>query len=291
MLYKRQIYEIPMTDRSFITTADYTPFDVRMPADISRDPDVAAVLDANEMITVYNLNQAKNSVYGQGLVDRSANENRSLYTGVEASFSARLPGGAMMFGSWTAEKNVSVFCESDDNPNGPPTGRPVSGAQRRAGRPLLRSARSSTCRSCTSSSWRATTGCRSASTSAPSCRASAASSASFTWQPAASLFPNGQRTQSQTIILNEPGSLFGERWDQLDVNFKKNFRYGNKVHTFQIDIFNVFNNNSIRTMNDTVGNIARPGDGDHAGPVPATRRISSSGNVRRCKRRTKTKNE
>jgi hypothetical protein len=26
------------------------------------------------------------------------------------------------------------------------------------------------------------------------------------------------------------------------------------VHTFQIDIFNVFNNNSIRTMNDTVGN-------------------------------------
>ena len=28
----------------------------------------------------------------------------------------------MMFGSWTAEKNVSVFCENDDNPNGPPTG-------------------------------------------------------------------------------------------------------------------------------------------------------------------------
>ena len=122
MLFKRQIYEIPLTDRSFITTADYTAFDVRMPADISRDPDVAAVLDPNEMITVYNLNQAKNSVYGQGLIDQSANENRSLYTGVEASFSARLPGGAMMFGSWTAEKNTSVFCESDDNPNGPPTG-------------------------------------------------------------------------------------------------------------------------------------------------------------------------
>ncbi len=60
-----------------------------MPAEISRDPDVAAVLDPNEMITVYNLNQAKNSVYGQGLVDRSANDNRSLYTGFEASFSAQ----------------------------------------------------------------------------------------------------------------------------------------------------------------------------------------------------------
>ena len=29
----------------------------------------------------------------------------------------------------------------------------------------------------------------------------------ITWQPAANLFPNGQRTQAQTIILNEPGSL------------------------------------------------------------------------------------
>ena len=75
----------------------------------------------------------------------------------------------------------------------------------------------------------------------------------ITWQPAATLFPDGQRTQAQTLILNEPGSLFGERWDQLDVNFKKNIRYGNKVHTFQLDIFNVFNNNSIRTMNDAVG--------------------------------------
>ena len=135
----------------------------------------------------------------------------------------------------------------------------------------------STCRSCTSSSWRATTGCRSASTSAPSCRASAASSGSFSGRRRADLFPGGQRTQSQTIILNEPGSLFGERWDQLDVNFKKNFRYGSKVHTFQLDIFNVFNNNSIRTMNDTVGNVARPGDGDHAGPVPEDWHISSNG--------------
>ena len=76
----------------------------------------------------------------------------------------------------------------------------------------------------------------------------------ITWQPAANLFPNGQRTQAQTIIINEPGSLFCERWNQVDINFRKNFRYGNnKVHTFQLDIFNVFNNNSIRTTTDTVG--------------------------------------
>jgi hypothetical protein len=252
MLFKRQIYEIPLTDRSFITTSDYTAFETRMPADISRDPDVAAVLDANEMITVYNLNQAKNSVYGQGLIDRSANENRSLYTGVEASFSARLPGGAMMFGSWTAEKNVSVFCESDDNPNGPPPGDLYQGRnvaqggrfcdQRNFNMPFTQEFKLA------------------GNYSLPLGIDIGAVLQSFgglervvTWQPPANLFPNGQRTQSQTLILTEPGSLFGERWDQLDVNFKKNIRYGNKVHTFQLDIFNVFNNNSIRTMNDTVG--------------------------------------
>jgi hypothetical protein len=72
------------------------------------------------------------------------------------------------------------------------------------------------------------------------------------WTPAAGLFPGG-RTQTQTIVLSEPGSLYGERWDQLDINFRKNIRYGNKVHTFQLDVFNLFNNNSIRTMTDTVG--------------------------------------
>ncbi len=252
MLFKRQIYEIPLTDRSFITEADYTPFETRMPAEIARDPDVAAVLDPNEMITVYNLNQSKNSVYGQGLVDQSAAENRSLYTGFEASFNTRLPGGAMVFGSWTMEKNVSVFCESNDNPNGPPTadlyqGRNVAQAgrfcdQREFDMPFTQEFKLA------------------GNYSLPLGVDIGAVLQSFgglerviTWQPAASLYPNQQRTQSQTLILNEPGSLFGERWDQLDVNFKKNIRYGNKVHTFQLDIFNVFNNNSIRTMNDTVG--------------------------------------
>ena len=208
---------------------------------------------ANEMITVYNLNQAKNSVYGQGLVDRSANEDKSLYTGVEASFSARLPGGAMMFGSWTVEKNVSVFCE---------TRRQSRMARRRAtctrdargtGRPLLRSAglqHAVPARVQAGGQLRAAVRHRRRRRHA---ELRAASSGSFSGRRRPNLFPNGQRTQSQTLIINEPGSLFSERWDQLDVNFKKNIRYGSKVHTFQLDIFNVFNNNSIRTMNDTVG--------------------------------------
>ena len=252
MMYKRSIHEIQMTDRSFISTADYTSFETGMPAAISRDPDVAAVLNPNERITVYNLNAAKNSVFGQGLVDQSANDDRSLYTGFETSFSARLPGGAMMFGSWTAEKNVSVFCENNDNPNGPPTGDLYQGRnvarggrfcdQREFNMPFQHEFKLA------------------GNYTLPLGIDIGAVMQSFgglerviQWTPDAGLFPGG-RTQSQTIILTEPGMLFGERWDQLDVNFKKNFRYGNRVHTFQLDVFNIFNNNSIRTMNDTVGN-------------------------------------
>jgi hypothetical protein len=252
MLYKRQVKEIQFTDRSFINTADYTAFQVAMPTEISRDPDVAGVLNASESITVYNLNQAKNSVFGQGLVDKSGNQNLSLYTGVEVSFSTRLAGGAMLFGSWTAEKNVSVFCESDDNPNGPTTadlyqGRPVAQGgrfcdQRKFDIPFIHEFKLA-----------GNYGLPGGVDFGAVLQSFAGLERVITWQPAAALYPNGLRTQSQTIVLNEPGSLWGERWDQLDINFKKNFRYGNKMHTFQIDIFNVFNNNSIRTMTDTVG--------------------------------------
>jgi hypothetical protein len=158
-----------------------------------------------------------------------------------------------MFGSWTAERNVSVFCESDDNPNGVPIsdlyqGRSVSEGgrscdQRQFHMPFLHEFKLAG-----NYTLRYGVDIGAVLQSYPGLERV------VTWQPAANLFPNGQRTQAQTIMLRPPGSLFSERWNQLDVNFKKNFIYGhNKVHTFQLDIFNVFNSNAIRTMTDTVG--------------------------------------
>jgi hypothetical protein len=255
MMFKRQIHNIQLTDRSFITESDYTGFTTTLPAsdwnNVSRDPDVEGLLDRNEALTIYNMNTAKNSVYGRGLIDRSSNDNKSLYTGLEASFSARLAGGATIFGSWTAEKNVSVFCESDDNPNGPTTGdlyqgRPVAQGgrfcdQRQFDIPFIHEFK-------LAGNYTLPYGVDFGAV----LQSYAGLERVITWQPSAGLFPGG-RTQSQTIVLTEPGSLYGERWDQLDININKNIRYGNKVHTFQLDVFNVFNNNSIRTMTDSVG--------------------------------------
>ena len=55
------------------------------------------------------------------------------------------------------------------------------------------------------------------------------------------------------IILSKPGSLYYPRYNQLDVNLKKNFRSAQKMFTLQVDLFNVFNSNSILTQNNAIG--------------------------------------
>ena len=72
-------------------STDYTRFETPMP-DVSRDPDVAAVLKAGDMVPVYNLNPAKLGVFNVGVVDRSDTTNDTLYTGFEAIVQREAPG-------------------------------------------------------------------------------------------------------------------------------------------------------------------------------------------------------
>ena len=74
----------------------------------------------------------------------------------------------------------------------------------------------------------------------------------ITYNVPANLFPGG-RTNSETIILNEPGSLYYPRYNQLDFNIKKSFRHGRKTYSGQIDWFNMLNGNAVFTRNSQVG--------------------------------------
>jgi hypothetical protein len=74
----------------------------------------------------------------------------------------------------------------------------------------------------------------------------------ITWAPAAGVFPGG-RTRAETILLNEPGSLYYPRYNQLDFNIKKTFRAGRKTYSGQIDWFNMLNGNAVFTRNSQVG--------------------------------------
>ena len=61
--YRRTFQDMEMLDRELITTSDYTSFQAPLPADVSRDPEVAAIVSPGQMVTIYNLQPAKLPVY------------------------------------------------------------------------------------------------------------------------------------------------------------------------------------------------------------------------------------
>ena len=115
--YHRTYQNMRQMDRTLITTSDYTSFTIPTP-DVSRDATLAGVINPSETLTIYNLNAAKRAVFNAAGVDKNLGD-QSIYNGFDVTFNARPFAGTTLFGSWTTERNVSVFCSSDDNPNGP----------------------------------------------------------------------------------------------------------------------------------------------------------------------------
>jgi hypothetical protein len=251
MVYKRTVYDIAKQNRTQITSSDYASFTVGMPS-FANDSTLTGVLDAGEVLTIYNLNTAKRGVFGAPIVDTSSDKDRSFYTGFEASFNSRLPNGSMIMGSWTAEHNMSFFCDNDDNPNGVNTGDLYSGATVSAGG-----------RYCDQRTFNVPFRHEfklAGNYSFPLhidfgfvVQSFPGADRVITWAPAATVFPAGARTNTETIVLSKPGTLFQERWNQLDVNFKRNFRHGRKVMTLEFELFNALNSSAIFATNNAIG--------------------------------------
>ncbi len=170
---------------------------------------------------------------------------------MEVSFSARLVKGTVL-GGWTMEKNISVFCDYNDDPNGTSTsdlyqGMTVSTGgrfcdMRQYDVPFRHELK-------LSGTYPLPFGVDVGAV----LQSYPGSPRVITWQPAASLFPGGSRTNSETIILTKPGALFLPRYSQLDINFKKNFRAGQKRFSLQLDLFNALNGNAIWATNNSIG--------------------------------------
>jgi hypothetical protein len=56
-----------------------------------------------------------------------------------------------------------------------------------------------------------------------------------------------------TISLVTPNSLYGERRNQLDFRFGKNFRAGGKRAAINVDLYNALNTNAVLTLNNNYG--------------------------------------
>ncbi|MGE4054417.1 MAG: hypothetical protein AB7F99_06425, partial [Vicinamibacterales bacterium] len=73
------------------------------------------------------------------------------------------------------------------------------------------------------------------------------------WNVPASQFPGGRRTETVNVRLSAPGSLYLERWNQVDIAFKKTFNFGGRSFTAQADIYNLLNGANITTDTTTFG--------------------------------------
>jgi len=245
--YRRTFQNLTSNDRSRITLSDYTSFQTSMP-NFSNDQTLAGVLDPNEMLTIYNLNPAKRGVFGE-ILDRNG-DNTSIYDGFETSFTARLPNGANLYGGWTIERTVGKYCDNNDNPNGGPIMTEFGKTIANGGRFCDESNFGIPFRSDLKIA---------GSTPLPYgvnfgavIQTYPGTERVITWSPASNVFPGG-RTNSETIIVSTPGTVFQPRYNQMDINFRKNFRQGSRTFTAQFDLFNVLNASSILETNDEVG--------------------------------------
>ena len=251
--YRRTFQDMEMLDRELITHADYTSFQAPLPADVARDPEVAAILSPGQLVTIHNLNRAKLPVYTSQQRDKTVPDLTSVYNGIDLAMTARTPGGGTLFGSWTVERNISNYCANDDNPNGISTADRYTGTAVYAGgafcdqgafnvpfRHEFKMAGTVPVR------WGIDVGAV--------LQSYAGSERVITWQPAAGVFPQPVgRTRTETVMLNEPGSLYYPRYNQVDFNIKKTFRAARKTYSGQIDWFNLFNGNAVFTRNSAVG--------------------------------------
>ncbi len=75
--------------------------------------------------------------------------------------------------------------------------------------------------------------------------------ANYTASPANTTLgrPFGGVSQTITVNLIEPGTMYGDRANQLDLRVAKNLRFGGTRTNVGVDIFNILNSNPVLTYN------------------------------------------
>jgi Carboxypeptidase regulatory-like domain len=222
--YRRDTYNLTQQLNTLVSVSDYASFQTANP------------LNNGEMVTIYNLNRAKQGL--QDLLDTTATDRskaRVNYDGLEVSFAARLPRGGNMFGGWSADRLITVACASYD----PNTFRycdqsqynvPFTSDVKFAGSyPVV---------------WGVQIGA--------SLQSYAGLPLMVNWAVPANIFPGG-RTQSVTVNLIPPGSQYLDRWNQLDLSFRKVFTIGRYRIDGALDMFNALNSNVVLSQNQNFG--------------------------------------
>ncbi|MGC4081152.1 MAG: TonB-dependent receptor [Vicinamibacterales bacterium] len=221
--FKRNFYDLSKTDNLLIAPSDYAAVQVTNPL-------------TSELMTIYNLNRAR---LGQSdVLDTTASDrslNRREYVGFEATFNARLPRGASMFGGWWSDRDITVACDGDDPNTFIYCDQSVLNIPYRHNYKLAGAA---------PLPWDVQLGV--------SVQSYAGNPLTVTWAVPANLFPGG-RTQPVTVPLIPAGEKYLDRWTQVDASVKKLFSIGRHRIEGSIDLFNALNGNVVLQRNQAFG--------------------------------------
>jgi hypothetical protein len=234
--FRRESYNFQQTINRLVSESDYASFQVPNP------------LLNGEIVTIYNLNSAKQGLVD--LLDTTADRSKARYSfnGFEVTFKARLPKGGNMFGGWSGGKSISVTCANLSDPN---TFRYCDHSELDI--PYRHSLKFA-------GSYPLPLGVTVGASLVSNAGALVGNTALYyvdpslavNWAVPASVFPGG-RTQAVTVRLIPPGSQYLERWNQLDLEARRAFRAGKLQIEPGLDVYNVFNSNVVLLQNQNFG--------------------------------------
>lgn len=102
--YRRQFYDLPVSDNTLRTMADYRGVDVVSPLD-------------GTVFKAYTVNTAAQLAQVADFDTNAGSDRKQIYNGGDLTFNVRIPGGGTMFGGFTMERTLRVTCDEPDDPN------------------------------------------------------------------------------------------------------------------------------------------------------------------------------
>jgi hypothetical protein len=220
--YNRRSYEeLIWTDNLAISHSDYT---------LLTTPDPRG---NGELLPVYNLDRAKLGLVNE--LDTNSNLNTRVYNGFDVSFTYRLRNGASIFGGTSTGHVLAATCEVDDPNNLRFCDQgdydiPMATQFKFAGSyPMPWDIRLSA-----------------------TIQSTPGSDRGITYQVTRTQIPTLTQT-SVNVRLNEPGTEFNDRVNQLDFSVSRTFRGGRFVFRPELSLFNALNANPVLQQNNTYG--------------------------------------
>jgi hypothetical protein len=186
-----------------------------------------------QTLPVLNLDRARLGLVDE--LDTNSTQNTRVYNGVDASFNLRIRGGATVYGGTSTGRVLANNCQTE-NPNSLrfcdqgeydipfQTQFKLSGTY-----PLPFGVRLSA-----------------------SLQSQPGSERSISYQVTRALIPT--LTQAQVVVrLNEPGTEYNDRVNQLDIAITKSVRTGRVEVRPEVSLFNVLNANPVLSQTNTFG--------------------------------------